>query len=163
MLMWNEVLKSYGWTEEPVKCLCLRKHTHCKEYGGCSEGSMLSWGRTITKTLETTDVYVLYSALEATILRLKLRYFGQVMRTKGSLERDIMLGQVEGYRRQGRPWLHWIDSIKEITGLRLETLKETVKDRKKWPMLVEEKTRNRERRDVKWPQEKAMANHSWTS
>ena len=71
------------------------------------------------------------------------------MRTKGSLERDIMLGQVEGYRRQGRPRLRWIDSIKEITGLRLETLKETVKDRKKWRMLVEEKTRNRERTNVK--------------
>jgi hypothetical protein len=66
------------------------------------------------------------------------------MRTKGSLERDIMLGQVKGYRRQGRPRLRWIDSIKEITGLLLETLKETVKDRKKWRMLVEEKTRNRE-------------------
>ena len=70
-------------------------------------------------------------SLEATILRLKLRYFGHVMRTKGSLERDIVLGQVEGYRRQGRPRLRWIDSIKEITGLRLETLKETVKDKKK--------------------------------
>jgi hypothetical protein len=70
-------------------------------------------------------------SLEATILRLKLRYFGHVMRTKGSLERDIVLGQVEGYRRQGRPRLHWIDSIKEITGLCWETLKETVKGRKK--------------------------------
>jgi len=70
-------------------------------------------------------------SLEATILRLKLRYFGHVMRTKGSLERDIVLGQVEGYRRQGRPRLRWIDSIKEITGLRLETLKETVKESKK--------------------------------
>jgi hypothetical protein len=48
----------------------------------------------------------------------------------------------------------------ESTGLRLETLKETVKDRKKWRMLVEEKTRNRERTNVKQPQEKAMANHS---
>jgi hypothetical protein len=88
-------------------------------------------------------------SLEATILRLKLRYFGHVMRTKGSLERDIMLGQVEGYRRQGQRRLRWVDSIKESTGLRLETLKETVKDRKKWRMLVEEKTRNRERTNVK--------------
>jgi hypothetical protein len=66
------------------------------------------------------------------------------MTAKGSLELDNMLGQVAGYRRQGRPWLCWIDSIKEATGLRLQTLKETVKDRKKWRMLVEEKTRNRE-------------------
>jgi hypothetical protein len=66
------------------------------------------------------------------------------MRTKGSLERVIMLGQVAGYRRQGRPWMCWIDCIKEATGLRLETLKETVQDRKKWRMLVEEKTHHRE-------------------
>jgi hypothetical protein len=53
------------------------------------------------------------------------------LRAKGSLERDIMLGQVAGYRRQGRPQMRWIDSIKEATGLCLETLKETVKHRKK--------------------------------
>jgi hypothetical protein len=60
-----------------------------------------------------------------------------------------MLGQVAGYRRQGKPRMRWRDSIKEATGLRLEVLKETVQDRKKWRMLVEEKTRNRERTDVK--------------
>jgi hypothetical protein len=79
------------------------------------------------------------------------------------MERDIMLGQVEGYRRQGQPRLRWVDSIMESTGLRLETLKETVKKKKKWRMLVEEKTRNRERTNIKQPQEKAMANHSCTS
>jgi hypothetical protein len=87
--------------------------------------------------------------LDATILRLKLRYFGHVMRAKGSLERDIMLGQVAGYRRQGKPRMRWLDSMKEATGLRLEVLKERVQDRKKWRMLVEEKTRNRERTNVK--------------
>jgi hypothetical protein len=45
--------------------------------------------------------------------------------------------------------MRWPDSIKEATGLRWEDLKEAVKDRKKWRMLVEEKTRNRERTDVK--------------
>jgi hypothetical protein len=53
-------------------------------------------------------------SLEATILQLKLCYFGQVVRAKGSLEHDIMLGQVAGYRRQGKPWTHWLDSIKEL-------------------------------------------------
>jgi len=99
-------------------------------------------------------------SLEATILRLKLRYFGHVMRAKGSLERDIMLGQVAGYRKQGKPQIHWLDSIKDATSLRLEVLKETVKDRKTWSMLVEEKTRSRERTNVNGTQEKAMANHS---
>jgi hypothetical protein len=51
--------------------------------------------------------------------------------------------------RQGKPRIRWLDSIKEATGLRLEVLKETVQDRKKWRMLVEEETRNRERTNVK--------------
>jgi hypothetical protein len=88
-------------------------------------------------------------SLEATILRLKLRYFGHVMRAKRSLERDIMLGQVEGHRKQGKPRMRWLDSIKEATGLRLEDLREEVRDRKKWITQVEEKTRNRERTNLK--------------
>jgi hypothetical protein len=88
-------------------------------------------------------------SLEATILRLKLRYFGQVMTAKGSLERDIMLGQVAGYRRQEKPRRRWLDSNKEATGLLLEVLQETVRDRKKWRTLVEERTRIRESTNVK--------------
>jgi len=69
--------------------------------------------------------------------------------SKKSLERDIMLGKVEGHRKQGKPRMRWLDSIKEATGLRLEDLRETVQDGKKWRMLVEEKTRNRVRTNVK--------------
>jgi hypothetical protein len=71
------------------------------------------------------------------------------MRAKGTLEQDIMLGQVVGYRRQGKPQMRWLDSIKEATGLRLDVLKEALQDRKKWRILVEEKTRNRECTNVK--------------
>jgi len=88
-------------------------------------------------------------SLEATILRLKLRHFGHIMRAKRSVERDIMLGQVEGHREQEKPRLRWLDSIKEATGLLLEDLRGAVKDRKKWRTLVEENTRNRERTNVK--------------
>jgi hypothetical protein len=88
-------------------------------------------------------------SLEATILRLKLRYFGHFMRAKRSIERDIMFGQVAGHRKQGNPRMRWFDGIKKATGLRLENLRETVQDRKKWRTLVEEKTRNRERTYVK--------------
>jgi hypothetical protein len=62
-------------------------------------------------------------ALEATITQLKLRYFGHVMRTNGTLEQDIMIGQGDGSRRQGRPRLRWIDSIKENMGFGLKKLK----------------------------------------
>ena len=88
-------------------------------------------------------------SLEAKILRLRLRYFDPIMTAKGSSEWDIMLGQVAGYRRQGKPRMRWLDSIKEATRPQLEILKETVQGRKKWRMLVEEKTRNREHTNVK--------------
>jgi hypothetical protein len=71
------------------------------------------------------------------------------MRAKRSLERDIMLGHVEGHRKQGKPRMQWLDSIKKATGLRLEDLKEALQDRKKWRTLVKEKIRNRERTNVK--------------
>jgi hypothetical protein len=87
-------------------------------------------------------------SLETKMTQLKLRYFGH-MRTIGTLERDMMIGQVYGSRRQGRPRLRWIDNIKEITGFGLEKLKEIVKDRNKRRRLAEEKTRNRERTDMK--------------
>jgi len=88
-------------------------------------------------------------SLEATILWLKLRYFGHVMRAKKSLEWDIILWHVEGHRKQGKPRMRWLDSIKEATGLRLEDLREAVQDRKKWRTRVEEKTQNRERTNLK--------------
>jgi len=71
------------------------------------------------------------------------------MRAKRSLERDVMLGHVEGQRKQGKPRMRWLDSIKESTGLRLEDLREAVQDRKKWCTLVEEKTWNKVRTNVK--------------
>jgi hypothetical protein len=88
-------------------------------------------------------------SLEATILQLQLRYFDHVMKAKRSLEWDTMLGKVEGHRKQGKPQIRWFDSIKEVTGLRLEDLKEAVQDRKNWRTLVEEKTRDRVRTNVK--------------
>jgi len=71
------------------------------------------------------------------------------MTANGSRDWDILLGQVAGYRRQGKPQMRWLDSVKEATGLRLAVLKGTVQDKKKWHMLIEEKTRNRERTNVK--------------
>jgi hypothetical protein len=62
---------------------------------------------------------------------LKLCYFGQVMRVKRSLELDIMQGQGEGHRKREKPWMQWLNSIKEATGLRMEDLREAIQDMKK--------------------------------
>jgi len=122
----------------------------------------VSWTEKRTNLSVLEDVKPKRS-LEATILRLKLRNFGHVMRAKRSLELDIMLGQVEGHRKQGKPRMRWLDGIKEATGLRLEDLREAVQDRKKWRILVEQKTRNRVWTNVNGTQEKVMANHSCTA
>jgi hypothetical protein len=71
------------------------------------------------------------------------------MRAKRSLERDIMLGEVEGHKKQGKSRMQWLDSIKEATGLRLEDLREAAQDGEKWRTLPVEKTRNRVRTNVK--------------
>jgi hypothetical protein len=65
-----------------------------------------------TEKRTTLSVLKPKRSLEATILRLKLRYFGHVMRAKRLLEGDIMLGQVEGHGKQEKPRMRWLDSIK---------------------------------------------------
>jgi len=71
------------------------------------------------------------------------------MRAERSPVRVIMLGHVEGHGKRGKPRMRWLDTIKEATGLRLEDLREAAQDRKKWRPLMEEKTRNRVRTNVK--------------
>jgi len=93
------------------------------------KNSTSTWTRKRTKFSVLEEVN-LKRSLEVRIIRLKLGNFGH-MKAEGSLERDIMLGHVAGYRRQGKPRMRWIDSIKKATGLRLHALKEAVKDRKK--------------------------------
>jgi hypothetical protein len=61
----------------------------------------------------------------------------------------MLFNTVKKYRKQEKPRMRWFDSIKKATGLRLEDLREAVQDRKKWRTLVEEKTRNRVRTNVK--------------
>jgi hypothetical protein len=130
--------------------LCLKYNKVPKPY--LKYSSRVIWKRNLRVSWIVLDSWIVLEdvkpkrSLEATILRLNLRYFGHVMRAKRSLKRDVMLGQVEGHKKQRKPRMRWLDSIKEATGLRLEDLREAVQDRKKkWRTLVEEKTRNTSR------------------
>ena len=67
--------------------------------------------------------------LEAKMIKLRLSYFGHIMRRQDSLEKTIMLGKVEGSRKRGRPNMRWIDSIKEAIGMSLQKLSRTVEYR----------------------------------
>ena len=68
------------------------------------------------------------------MLKLKLQYFGHLMRRTASLEKTLMLGKVEGRRRRGQQRMRWLDSIMESMDTRLSN--EMVKDREAWRAAV---------------------------
>lgn len=107
----------------------------------------ISWTEKRTNKSVLEDIKPTRS-LEAMVVRRKLQYFGHVMRNQGSLEHDIMIGQVEGSRKQGKPRTRWIDDVKKIVNLSWEAITHIVKDRKEWRKLTEVRTMNRERTNV---------------
>ena len=85
--------------------------------------------------------------LEAQILQGRLRYFGHVCRFIGSMERDILVGQVEARRQRGRPRSHWLDGDLGILDEPLSTAVRLVNDRSDWRTTVTRVTRGRRQLD----------------
>ena len=75
-------------------------------------------------------------SLEGLMLRLKLQYFGYLMQRADSLEKTLMLGNIEGRRRSGWQMMRWLDSTTESMDMNLNKLQEIVKDREAWHALV---------------------------
>ena len=84
-------------------------------------------------------------SLEGMMLKLKLQYFGHLMRRVDSLEKTLMLGRIGGRRRRGRPRMRWLDDITDLMDVSLSELWDMVMNREAWHAAIHGVTKSQTR------------------
>ena len=90
--------------------------------------------KTLENSLDSKEIEPVI--LERLMLKLKLQYFGHLIRRADSLEKTLMLGKSEGKRKRGRQRIRWLDGIIESMDMNLNKFWKTVKDREAWHAAV---------------------------